>query len=1383
MADQRQAQPSAPHYSQGAFLTVGYNAWHREYKGEALDKMMGALEDNGVDILVDTRGSDKKSRYSYQQLAEAAGECMGNDGKPMRFVPRPALTGMPRDEQEFTADGRADYEVMDQRPAAKKVLDGIAASVQEGKRVAVLCACDEVCTCHRTRWLAESMYDRGIVAQHLEPGSWRDRGEEVKQVEWHLSSHEELRGQLPHYSDTNWQERMAGWGSQPKSTPAPAPDEYESPVATKALPEKPRVVLIAGSMNANAAQLNYASDLVVRAAELGAQIRVGDNDKGVDARVVETANAIGYENVQVWTAEKEPRNGGVEGGTVVRVPYTYQRGSSHGHDEKWNTLSTVPEEVRVPYPQSRGGNQWTQRDRAMINSVPDDESVCMFLSNGQTHYQNGRLTGTEAGYVHAINMNKPVMKVDFNQPRHRQAALKPLPATYNKPDYLGALREADLALEISPQVLPDLPEFQPLDLGSDDDAAVKALRHQPREAGWQYAAAQAEAKTQSQTRMGLHATAGRGAATFDLETVPAIGEENEKLGYAVIGVQCHWRESRFALPTHDWSTADTVRATGIAHFHDHAVAREYENSLRGFMDDHNLRDDPLKAAQFAGQVGEINRLPPGGNTLTFTENNIGVVPESRQQISALQAGLWAMPVEPDFRFKPQGTAAPPMPPHETDILILEADPAANASQMKMGRPTYYFCVDEQGLSAQKVWAAAGQRQMDRFEIFSTSDREAAEQEARQLAHEGQTEGLALAMKMAADAAMQRGLISEGQPRLFSGPDDPFKTEAQERLERQAAISQRRERMGEADEPAPDVAGSADLTSQLASLAGEPYEPMVQPRRLYPSHAPYVVSGLPSVTDIDEAPSHPSDAAAYRLHEERVNGVTYGLEVRQVYVASEQGQLTDQYATLDLTKEWDQGQLNFHIDPAQVQDGENRLALKIYQAQTGIDLVRHAEALPLEHFGDTSTPEGKKEARQAQRNFLERMSSGVPSETPDQRLRMNLPFEIFENGMEAIGAGQQLAERWQAEGLASIMQHASEQVSPHLYMGTAGVDLEQGRLFAYGPADPLVRFDLERLPDDAITFNREGIYHPDRSLYLRENEPDYALQVHRVPGVDGEGQFTGLRYELLAQKCWFEDATSPVKTENVILHSFQDRHEAFGEVAHIQANWQQDGLEIALDQALERYCPPGAKTIPAGELFRAGPRDNFEVPDDAALLQRHLPVQEDASDDANPQKVEPDFQESMAQEALEKQQIKATRMRHLDAISALGINPEPFNPLSPDAHLPAIQQGEISAWVTFYQPDAKEDYAIAGILTTYPDEHGKMRAAIAPCVEGDRESVVMASGKLVELAHEAKNLDHFFCAANDMEVLNPQTRVQWDSGWGKQVPIEETDQGYNIEWSR
>ncbi|MGB7341030.1 MAG: hypothetical protein WBC91_19195, partial [Phototrophicaceae bacterium] len=89
-------------------------------------------------------------------------------------------------------------------------------------------------------------------------------------------------------------------------------------------PETDYRVLIAGSRNATDKQLVYARRLVERCQEVGYQIVVGDNPRGVDREVVDSCNELGYRNVIVVGIAPTPRNGGVVCGRYEQQGQSYR---------------------------------------------------------------------------------------------------------------------------------------------------------------------------------------------------------------------------------------------------------------------------------------------------------------------------------------------------------------------------------------------------------------------------------------------------------------------------------------------------------------------------------------------------------------------------------------------------------------------------------------------------------------------------------------------------------------------------------------------------------------------------------------------------------------------------------------------------------------------------------------------------------------------------------------------------------------------------------------------------------------------------------------------------------------------------------------------------
>lgn len=573
----------SPDSTAGGIYSIGYNAWGGV---DGLSRMFDALEAEGVTIVVDTRNGDFRARYSFDQLAAAARNHQGQDGKPMRYAHRPALTGKPKEPWEYTDEGQADYAAMDKRPEAVETLDGMVAAARQGERIALLCACKGTHTCHRTRWLAESLGKRGVEVGHVEPGE-QDYDRYTEQGERELytvTPHSDLPD-LPDHSDTNWAERQAYWKERGK--PKPVPQDYQSPEATKPLPAEPSQILIAGSMNANNAQLNYASALVVRAAEIGAQIHVGDNDQGVDARVVETANSIGYSDVVVWTAGDDPRNGGVEGGQIRKVPHNYR--------EK--------------------GNRFTQRDRTMIRSLDDERGAAFFIDNGFTHHKNGRMTGTEAGYVFAAEQGKAARKVSFGRQLDREAELKPLPTEYTP--------RIPAQPEITEEPLvPPTPPASP----------------EPTDTPKHYPTLREFEESLRQQRMGIPEPdkSPEPMIGYSIQTVQTVDAQQKTLGYSAVALRDVYQNG---VPIE--SDISTSHALELARFAERDHAEQYAGTLTAYI-------KGKAGLEFIGSGEHTTGTQMFLNKVAET-NGLAVTEQAVERDAILQQGIFQSEHESDIQ--------------------------------------------------------------------------------------------------------------------------------------------------------------------------------------------------------------------------------------------------------------------------------------------------------------------------------------------------------------------------------------------------------------------------------------------------------------------------------------------------------------------------------------------------------------------------------------------------------------------------------------------------------------------------------------------------------------------------------------------------------------
>ncbi|MBZ0310451.1 MAG: hypothetical protein K8I82_30600, partial [Anaerolineae bacterium] len=396
--------------------------------------------------------------------------------------------------------------------------------------------------------------------------------------------------------------------------------------------------------------------LVVRAAEIGAQIHVGDNDQGVDARVVETANAIDYDNVVVWTAGDAPRNGGVEGGQIRKVPYNFK--------EK--------------------GNRYTQRDRTMIRGLDEEQGAAFFVGNGHTHHKNGRLTGTEAGFAFAVEQGKAARKVSFGRKQDREAELKPLPTTYT-PQYQPVLpAELDLNLSDPPELFAN---SQPLPL-EDDEPIPQTARLLTDEDKWGSALETAEMLAQERSQRSTYTgrPGYRGAEVLEVQTLPVANLEGESLGYAVAAVDVRWGAIPFKINTDDWRGADTVSVTEIAHFKQAAQAEDYAEHLRDFMVVHELGDNIATGRDFLREVGQLNGLRSGTHTTDLIRMGTAMLPNYRAEVGALQAGEWELKTL-ELGFRPMERHLSVLPPEPLYGFSIQAMQTVDAEEQHLGYST------------------------------------------------------------------------------------------------------------------------------------------------------------------------------------------------------------------------------------------------------------------------------------------------------------------------------------------------------------------------------------------------------------------------------------------------------------------------------------------------------------------------------------------------------------------------------------------------------------------------------------------------------------------------------------------------------------------------
>ena len=138
-------------------LTIGHS-------NHTIAKLLGLLQANAVEVLVDTR-SQPYSKYTSQFNREALQAAIAEAGIKYLYMGR-ELGGRPDGAEFYDADGRVLYgKVAESRPFAdgiERVLSGSARY-----RVALLCAEEDPRDCHRRLLVARVLAERGATIEHI----------------------------------------------------------------------------------------------------------------------------------------------------------------------------------------------------------------------------------------------------------------------------------------------------------------------------------------------------------------------------------------------------------------------------------------------------------------------------------------------------------------------------------------------------------------------------------------------------------------------------------------------------------------------------------------------------------------------------------------------------------------------------------------------------------------------------------------------------------------------------------------------------------------------------------------------------------------------------------------------------------------------------------------------------------------------------------------------------------------------------------------------------------------------------------------------------------------------------------------------------------------
>lgn len=145
-----------------ALFTIGYGS-------RSLDDFIGLLNQHCIEYLIDVR-SHPHSRYKREFNREILAKAI--EDAELRYVfMGDALGGRPADQTCYPAglaEGRPDYELVRTRPWFLAGIERLETGLQQGCRMAIMCAEQKPEVCHRTRLVSQHLHQRGVNIMHID---------------------------------------------------------------------------------------------------------------------------------------------------------------------------------------------------------------------------------------------------------------------------------------------------------------------------------------------------------------------------------------------------------------------------------------------------------------------------------------------------------------------------------------------------------------------------------------------------------------------------------------------------------------------------------------------------------------------------------------------------------------------------------------------------------------------------------------------------------------------------------------------------------------------------------------------------------------------------------------------------------------------------------------------------------------------------------------------------------------------------------------------------------------------------------------------------------------------------------------------------------------
>ena len=138
--------------------------WTLGHSNLSIDEFIGSARAESIEFVVDVRSSPY-SRYVSHFDREDLSASLSQAGMGYVFM-GDALGGRPSRDDYYDAEQHALYEPMSREPAFIEAIDRLIAGALE-HRLAIMCSCGNVETCHRRRLVGKILTDAGVVLRHI----------------------------------------------------------------------------------------------------------------------------------------------------------------------------------------------------------------------------------------------------------------------------------------------------------------------------------------------------------------------------------------------------------------------------------------------------------------------------------------------------------------------------------------------------------------------------------------------------------------------------------------------------------------------------------------------------------------------------------------------------------------------------------------------------------------------------------------------------------------------------------------------------------------------------------------------------------------------------------------------------------------------------------------------------------------------------------------------------------------------------------------------------------------------------------------------------------------------------------------------------------------